>query len=249
MNEMLFRGLLSTVTSLSVLGQVSGNRYEALKQALGLRDSQVWQLQQVSRAAITINRPTPAAARRAINRTNVLTQNGYSLRDPILDDSQQTKLAVIEKVLDRSDTASLAITLGLISAQRWPGRSLCYYPIRAYASELGLSESQVWQLERLQQAAREPLYAQITEKENRRLEFLNSGGSADSPTVVQLISEISKLQKQAAETRPERDLALAVLDDTQKAKLAAFETALQLAREAIELGLTPDPPKGEVLCH
>jgi hypothetical protein len=105
----------------------------------------------------------------------------------------------IEKVLDRSEAASLAIVQGLISAQQWPGRSLCYYPIGAYASEFHLSDSQVELLERL---------------------------------------------RQAAEIGPRRDLALAVLDDAQKALFAEFETALELAREAIELGLIPGPAEG-----
>jgi hypothetical protein len=106
----------------------------------------------------------------------------------------------------------------------------------------------VLQFERLQQAAEEPRIAQIWERMNRRSEFLNSGGSADSPAVVQLLSEISKLQEQVARTRPERDLTLAVLDDTQRAKFAAFEAALPLAKDAIELGLIT-PKGGELLCH
>jgi hypothetical protein len=248
MKEMLLRGILFAVISLSVLGQVSGNRYEALIQALGLSDFQVWQLQQGSPAAIAINPRTPASAFRRIGETNVPAQSGYSLRDRVLDDLQRTKLAAIEKVLDRWDTASLAITLGLISAQQWPGGPLCYSPIRAYESGLGLSQSQVLQFERLQQAAEEPRIAQIWERMNRRSEFLNSGGSADSPAVVQLLSEISKLQEQVARTRPERDLTLAVLDDTQRAKFAAFEAALPLAKDAIELGLIT-PKGGELLCH
>jgi hypothetical protein len=83
----------------------------------------------------------------------------------------------------------------------------------------------------------------------QRSEVLNSGVSADSPTVVQLGSEENNLQAQIGKTRPPHDLALAVLDEAQKAKLAAFETGLQLAREAIELGLIPKPVMGEILCH
>jgi hypothetical protein len=56
-------------------------------------------------------------------------------------------------------------------------------------------------------------------------------------------------QTAAANARPRHDLALAVLSATQKAKLAAFEIKLQLASEAIELGLIHAPGKGEVLCQ
>jgi len=245
---MLFRGFLLAAVSFSVMGQVSGDRYEPLTRALGLSDSQMSQLQRRSPAAITITQPT-TTAQRTITRTDLLKQAADSLRDRILDHSQQAKLALIENVLDRYDAASQAIVLGLISAQQWPGGSLCYYPIRTYASEFCLSDSQVRQFEQLQQAAREPLYAQIMQKENHRLELLNSGISADSLIVVQLVSDISNLRKQAADTRPRRDLALAMLDDGQKAKLAEFEIALQLASEAIELGLILDPPKGEILCY
>ncbi len=121
-----------------------------------------------------------------------------------VDQSQKAKLEEIEKVLHRWDDASQAIALGLISAQQWPGSTLCYYPIRPYSSDLGLTDSQIRQLEQLQQAVA---------------------------------------------TKPKRDQALAVLDNSQKSKLAAFETALLLASEAIARGLIPDPPKGEVLCH
>jgi hypothetical protein len=69
--------------------------------------------------------------------------------------------------------------------------------------------------------------------------------SADSPALVQLGSDIDKLHV-LVNTRPRHDLALAVLDAAQKAKLAA---ALELASEAIEIGLNHAPLKGEILCH
>jgi hypothetical protein len=164
--------------ALSVLGQESGNHYEALKQALGLSDAQLSQLQQ--------RRPTA------------------------LDDSQRTSLAAIRKVLDRWDAADLALGVGLIDEKLWPAGMLCpFSSVRAYAyaKELGLSDAQVAQLDQLGQTAR------------------------------------------ATHTVPPRDLALAVLDDTQKVKLAEFETALQVANEAIELGLILKRGRPEVLCH
>jgi hypothetical protein len=55
--------------------------------------------------------------------------------------------------------------------------------------------------------------------------------------------------KQYAETRPPRDLLLAVLNDDQRAKFAAFESELILAREALELHLVRLPGLPEILCH
>ena len=54
---------------------------------------------------------------------------------------------------------------------------------------------------------------------------------------------------QAKDVKPRRDLALAVLDDAQRANLAAFESALELASDAVELKLIAAPAKGEPLCH
>lgn len=183
---------------------------------------------------------------------NPMAQNQDALR--ILDDPQRAKLAEIGRVLDRWDAAAVTIVLGLISEQRWPGGSLCpFYPIGAYASyafalELGLTPAQIGQFEEIQRAAGEPLWAQVRAKDAQRLQLLNSGVGADSTEVVQLGFDIDKLQAQT-NARPRRDLALAVLDDAQRAKLAAFEAALQAANEAIELGLIPKPAVGEELCH
>jgi len=176
--------------ALSALGQTPENRYNALKQALRLSDAQLSQLRQRDPAVIAIDQRSPVDAEH--------------LRDRMLDDAQRTKLAAIQKVLDRWDAAALALEFGLIGETQWPGGTLCFYPVRAYAyaQELGLSDTQVQQLEQLAQTA-----------------------------------------------VPSHALALAVLDDTQKAKLAAFRTALQLASEAIELRLIPAPAKGEILCH
>ena len=167
----------------------------------------------------------------------------------ILDDSQRTKLAEIKKVLDRWGAAELAIELGLIREQQWPGGTRCPVRSSAYAAELGLTEFQIREFDQLRHDALEPFWVQIREDEARRMKLLDSGVSADSPAVVELISDASRLQAQVAKTGPPHDLALAVLDGAQRANLAAFETALQLASEAIELGLIPKPAMGEVLCH
>ena len=216
---------------------------------------QIWQLRQETPAPVAIDRryPAPAARRRGDFTANPLTEYSASLRralqNPILDAAQQAKLAELVKVLDRSRAASEAIVTGVISAGHWPGQTLCLYPIHVYMSEFDLSDSQVRRFELLQEGAREPMYAQIAELEKDRSELLNSGLRVDSPAVIQLTSDISKLHVHLAATRPPRDLALAVLDDAQKARLADFETALDLVREAIEIKLIPTPPKGEILCQ
>jgi hypothetical protein len=257
--------------ALSVLGQASRDRYDArydaLKQALGLSDAQLSQLQQMPPPAMA--RPAPSGNQALVaiypmpgdrrpsggffgGMTNLPARNEASLR--VLDDSQKSKLAVIQKTLDRWDAAAVAIGLGFIDEKEWPGGSAClFYPVAmyfsyAYALELGLTPAQEEQFKEIQQAASEPFWAQVREKVTQRSELLNAGVSADSPAVVQLNAETDKLQAET-NSRPRRDLALAVLDEAQRAKLAAFVTALEVANEAIEIGLIPKPLVGEPLCH
>jgi hypothetical protein len=202
-------------------GQESGHRYDALKQALGLSDAQVSQLQQIPPRKMV--RPTPSGSQGLVaiypaDRQSAgnfgrgpmqLPPNQDSLR--VLDDRQRANLVVIQKVWDRWDAVAFAIQFGLIEEKLWPGGSgtLCYSPIRSnsYVAELRLSDFQIELFEQLQQVA------------------------------------------QGAHTKPRRDQALSVLDDAQRANLAAFETALQVANEAMELQLIPVPLHGEVLCH
>ena len=257
LRRVLFRGILVSVT---LLGQTSPDRfdarYDALKQALGLSDAQLLQLQQAppatARPVVSGNQPLvsiypgPAAGRIYLS-----ARNQAALR--LLDDSQKSKIEAIQKTLGRWDAAAVSIGLGFIDEKEWPGSSACFhYPLRsfasyAYALELGLTSAQMDQFEQIQQAASEPFWAQVREKTAQRSELLNSGLRMDSPAVVQLGAEIDKLQAQTNSRR--RDLALAVLDEAQRTKLAEFETALQIANEAIELGLIPKPPVGEPLCH
>ena len=190
--------------------------------------------------------PGPAAGRIYLS-----ARNQAALR--LLDDSQKSKIEAIQKTLDRWDAAAVSIGLGFIDEKEWPGSSACFhYPLRsfasyAYALELGLTSAQMDQFEQIQQAASEPFWAQVREKTAQRSELLNSGLRMDSPEVVQLGAEIDKLQAQTNSTR--RNLALAVLDEAQRTKLAEFQSALQLVNEAIELGLISKLPVGEPLCH
>ncbi|HTB13677.1 MAG TPA: hypothetical protein VK752_19010 [Bryobacteraceae bacterium] len=227
---MLFRAVLLLAVAVHVLGQ------PALKELLGLTEMQIWQLQQQAKP-VPIAPPGRALGYRPGIPTGHPPMDDpaslqRALQNPILDASQQAKLAEIVKVLSRSKMASDAIVAGLIDVKQWPGSTLCfYYPIYALStSEFHFSDSQVQQLDRLQRAAREPLEKQIA-------------------IAAQPAAGISKLREQLAATRPPRDLALAVLNEAQKAQLATFVTDLGLVREAIELKLIPDPPKGEVLCQ
>jgi len=231
-------GVLFAATMLNVLCQESQTSLDALKQALALSDSQLLQLRK--------NRP-------AWRFKPALREEAARLQGEILDDSQKTTLAAVARVLDRWEAARLAIDLGLIREEQWPGRTLClHYPIDAYASnpytaEFGLIPSQIEQFQQIQREVNKPLWAQVREKARQRSELLASGISADSHAIVELGSDINKLQAQI-NAKPQHDLAMAVLQPIQKTKLAAFENELQLAQEAIELGLILAPLKGEVLC-
>lgn len=164
---MLFRVLLFAAAG-SVFGQT------ALKDALGLTEMQMWQVRQekparvAPRSVAAVGR-SPGIPGDFANARPYKVSLDEALHNPILDASQQAKLADIVKVLDRWRAASEAIAMGLIRAEQWPGSSACLpYPIRTFASEFDLSDAQVGHLERLQQAAREPLWVQIREKDMAR---------------------------------------------------------------------------------
>jgi len=165
-----------------------------------------------------------------------------------LNQAQQAKLTEIAKVFDRTDMAAGAIVLGLLDRSEWQGTMLCYYPVRSYAKEFGLGNSQVSRFEELQQMVREPFASQINEKLKAYSELTRAGWGAQSPQVVQLMSEVSDLRAQAQKVIPMRE-RLGLLNDAQRAKLAAFQADLELAREALELHLIPEPSRYEMLCH
>jgi hypothetical protein len=57
-------------------------------------------------------------------------------------------------------------------------------------------------------------------------------------------------RQQDVHARPRRDLATAVLNESQIARLATFESNLELGRVAVELHLIAAPQlNAEVLCH
>jgi hypothetical protein len=256
---MASRGFLFAILSLSVWAQAPDTRCAALKDALGLSDSQLRQLQQKSPAEIANQRPMSTDSRGAIRLfpDNVVGIPGGNGRRPfpheqdpinygLLDDSQKTKLQeVVAKIWRHPPTARLAIAIELTSAYQWP-RFPCPHEIRGNAeSDIDLTSFQLLQLQELHQSAGESPRL-IAEKENRRTMLLHSGRGADSQEVIQLDWDIAALREQASRRR---DLALAVLDDSQKVKLAVVEAALQLLSEARELRLIACLGCGEVLCQ
>lgn len=239
----------------SASAQAPGERYEALQRALGLTDFQVWQLQQKRSPAAANHAPGLVSAQRSAASRPAQSRDlprGPAIEDPrqmeLLDQTQRAKLAEIEKILDRWEMASQTVALGLMKADDWPGMSLCSSRIETSRSELKITDAQVEEFERIEQAARQPVEQQIWQKMDLHVALLNSGSREDSPAVAEVMADIATLQKQFDGIKPPRDEALAVLDDSQRAQFAEFERALQLAREAIELRLFY-AIGGEVFCN
>jgi hypothetical protein len=205
----------------------------------------MWQLRQEKAAPVAAG-GAAAGRRPGIPMTMPMDYSEslrQALQNPILDGSQQAKLAEIVKVLDRWDIASEAIVLGLIDVEQWQGSMGCF-GFGPHPSALGVSDLQRQELERIH----EPLKTALAEKGVQRLELrLISGLREDSAAILQIHAEIQELRAKWSHD-PLGSLSLAVLTDAQRAQLAAFELDLKLVREAIELKLIPAPPKGEPLC-
>lgn len=68
------------------------------------------------------------------------------------------------------------------------------------------------------------------------------------------VREFNRIEYEARQqnihARPRRDVALALLNQSELAKLAEYESNLELGSEAVELHLLAPPPvNAEVLCH
>jgi hypothetical protein len=250
----LIPGVLLAGAAFVLTGQVSPDRYGRLIRELALTEAQMAQLPQVPPAPV---RTAPAGARVAAYAPHILPvplpRPGDLIPGSVLDNSQQLKLAEIGKVLHRWQAAFGAVVLGLIDVREWPWGWACppSSSIGAYSQEFALSSVQVTEFEQLEQAARQPNLEQQWAKQKRHRELLDSGASEDSPEVKQLMAEISELMKRYFEIRPPHDAALAVLNGTQRARLAEFQADLELAREAVELHLIVQPAGRdlEILCH
>ncbi len=187
-----------TATSLIADAQQSTRRFEDLRLALTLTESQMARLEELA----------PAAAARA----RIPFQEAARLRYEVMDDAQRNKLAGIRTlVFNPGDVARLAARLGLVNLKDWErrfGGTYLFNSVRPYfeyteTTDVPLSRTQAERLEKLQQA--------------------------DPRTLLS------------------RTVVMEILDSKQIARLAAFDEELQVASEAIELGLFA--PAGEVLCH
>jgi hypothetical protein len=214
-------GVLLGVAPLILNCQEFSDRYRPLVRALVLTDAQITLLQQMP---------------------------GDVLRTGILDGAQQSKLAEIARVLQRFETSAGAVEMGLMDARDWPTGWTCPPSSRIglYAREFDLTADQVRRLEQLQNEVRQRAADQIMEIGNL-LWKLTQAGTPPAPAVI--TEESSRLQKQRDEGRPPRDQALVVLNEAQKAKLAALLAELELAREALDLHLVRLPSTPEVFCH
>ena len=210
---------------------------DAVRHALALSDAQILQLEELNR------RPSWEVTR---------------LREAVLDDRQRATLASIRKVL-YGDVAHLAARLGLIDQKDWErrfGQTCLFGEIRQYIYytkqysgtplELYLSPAQAEQFEKLERERDTPIWAQIRAKDIERDALLNSGSTKDSPAVVQLGLATNQLSAHLNDPLP-LGVVMSILDSDQKAKLAGFESELQVAAEAVQLGLIERA--GEILCH
>jgi hypothetical protein len=235
---MLFRAVLLLAVAVHVLGQ------PALKEVLGLTEMQIWQLQQQAKPVPIAPPGSALGYRPGIPAGNPPMAYSASLQralqNPILDASQQAKLAEIVKILDRWDMASEAIVAGLIDAAQWPGGTSCFVP---HPSGFGLSDLQRQELDRIH----EPLKTAIAQKTAELITSRDATPPLPPAEIARLQTDLSGLKSHWA-VELLRSLSRAVLNDAQRARLAAFENDLKLVREAIDLKLIPDPPKGEVLC-
>jgi hypothetical protein len=222
--------------AVTVVGQT------ALKDALGLTEQQMWQLRQAKPARVAPDGGSGIGIpfRDSVAMRPYQDSLNEALHNPILDQRQQAKLAKLVMVLDRWNMASEAIILGLIDVEQWPGSMGCFGP---HASELDISESQRQELDRIHEKLKELI---AKKNENLLKQRLLARGQ-HSAEIAQLTAEVSKLRREWA-AEPLRSRSRAVLNAAQAGKLAALENDLELAREAIELHLVPDPPKGEALC-
>ena len=252
--------LVATLTGLQA--QESAQPFAAIRSALSLTDLQLLQLQQSLSTVKPINGLERIGFYSASRLYGVpfhpFVPTGDARKLAILDDVQRGKLAVIAPVLEKDTIAAAAISMNLIETPQWL-RGMCPYPPDYYAREFGLTDSQVSQLELLQQ----PLRALIFYKMKQRTELLRStgepayrhpgmpgrSGAQLSREVMEKNDEIVALMNTAHGAKSPRDLAWNILNKSQQEFFSEFATSLQIATEAIELGLLPPQFRGESLCH
>ena len=258
--------LLLVVMLTAPQAQETAQPFPAIRSALSITDLQLLQLQQ----SLPTIKPIEGLERigdfsrvyRAYRANGapfhpfVPTADARKLA--ILDDAQRAKLAVIAPVLEMDSIAAAAISMNLIETPQWL-RAMCQYPPDYYASQFGLSDFQQQRLTLL----RQPYTALIAYKWKERAELLRlSGAPAQHPhpapsrtrpplpkQIIELDAEVNNLIRMQQGAKPPRDLAWNVLNQSQQDFFNEFATSLQIATEAIELGLLPRQFRGEPLCH
>ena len=165
----------------------------------------------------------------------------------LLTEEQRKRLDAISSVLNWPGAMAAAGT-GIFSCGQWPGACACFYPIRDDPFGLGLSEDQILRFEKL----RKKHVLWLADLQHRRNEIearIAAVRSADPLAAQALQRDADDLQRQADDVGAPRKAAHEILDEGQRAKLAVFESNLELVNQAIRLGLVAPPPRGEVLCH
>lgn len=121
----------------------------------------------------------------------------------------------------------------------------------ALRQALGLTDAQVQQLQQMQKehaASNQAVFQQMAAKQKQLSEALNSG-SSDAFTIGQLELDMANLRKQTNSNSNNHDRVMALLDDSQRVKLATLEKVMQLQRavnEAVSAGFL-SYPQGQVV--
>jgi hypothetical protein len=217
--------LLFIAVPLCLTAQVLKGGYERLKDLLGLTDSQLSQcLQDV--------RYDPGKI------------------DRMLTESQRSKLLAIVQRLSRSEAEwALARWLGLDHGVEWPAY-WCDDRMSIHEDQLGFSDSQKQRLWEWKQSTQ----PETIRAANERLRQVWLEMSASEATVP--LGQATPKQNLAMllwEFPPQklpRNIAMNLLNDTQKAVAIELENALELLQEARSLGLLwPHTPDSGPLCN
>lgn len=251
-------GLVLLAASFAMLGQNLELHVEKLTQALNLTDAQLAQLQQntpeerVRRIREDrARRPEPAIP---YTREQLVMMSGIEYpwsprglaegvqqQRQILDDSQRSRLDEIASIFVTSRAVGIAIRLGLITEWQW-GTGECGYPLNFYGSdnpywgEFALTPVQIEQFGQIERNGK-PLY--VLEREYAAHLVPDATPNWDSASSDQARDAIAKMRAQV----------YAVLNEKQRSAIVEAEAELELANEAIQLGLIPPRPGGEPLCQ
>jgi hypothetical protein len=221
-----------------LLAQTPPNRYQALKDALGLTDEQLAKCTETMPAADAA--PSPAADDAVNEKVN-----------RILADDQKSRLWEIVNRAYRGTAgeASLAHLMGLIpDAVDW---TLCLCgcpPLADVESPLRLSTEQAALVSELEYAAGQRIRDQLMRKQGQRDVWVSLGFDRDS--IARLNVEIGQLLGRLRNPPVRHDLVWLILNERQRAATEELRNNFELARQAVELGLLyRHMAAGEGLCN